>query len=306
VIGRLASGALAAALAIGSAGPFGLDWPDRLDWGERLELSDLRRLLDLHPPVWIERGLYNPRERTERALERLAAADPEGALEAFETAGRIAPDDPRVLYGLGTGRLLADHGDAVGALERALGLERPEAEEPSGREPLPAALRQSALYNLGNARLAARDNAGAVTAFEEALRLDPADQAAKFNLELALRRLAEERLRLRSPQEAPGGKQGGEEEPSDRTGGTEPDAEPEAGPDEAGREPESSGPEAGSDPREGAPFGRRPLAGFEEQDDLTAAQAAALLEAVENLERRQRQVEATRAARQAGAEEEDW
>jgi tetratricopeptide (TPR) repeat protein len=306
VIGRLASGALAAALAIGSAGPFGLDWPDRLDWGERLELSDLRRLLDLHPPVWIERGLYNPRERTERALERLAAADPEGALEAFETAGRIAPDDPRVLYGLGTARLLADHGDAVGALERALGIERAEAEAPAGRAPLPAAFRQSAFYNLGNARLAARDNAGAVAAFEEALRLDPADEAAKFNLELALRRLAEERLRLRSPQEAPGGRQEGEEEPSDRTGGTDPDPEPEAGPDEAGREPGSSGPEAGSDPREGAPFGRRPLAGFEEQDDLTAAQAAALLEAVENLERRQRQVEATRAARQAGAEEEDW
>lgn len=303
--GRLAAGALAAGLALSSIpgsilapGPGGpaallaIDWPD---WGEEITLSDLRHLVDLHPPAWVERWLYNPRERTALAIERLEAGDAEGALEAFETAGRIAPDDPRVLYDLGAGRLLADHGDAVGALEAALGLE--------GGGGLPAELRQPAWFNLGNARLAAGDNAGAVAAYEDALRLDPADAAAKFNLELALRRLEEERLRLLPPREAPGGRRSGEEEPGEESGGAgEPEREPEPGPQEV----EQSGPQAGTEPSEGASFGQRPLAGFEEQADLTAAQAAALLEAVQHLERRQRQVEARRAAREAAAEEEDW
>lgn len=290
--GRRIAGAVAAGVVIAIApSAAAIDWPSWPDWGEEITLSDLRSFLDLHPPAWVERWLYNPRERTALAIERLEAGDAEGALEAFETAGRIAPEDPRVLFDLGAGRLLADHGDAVGALEAAL-----------GQPGLPPELRQPARFNLGNARLAAGDNAGAVAAYEDALRLDPADAAAKFNLELALRRLEEERLRLLPPQEAPGGRRSGEDEPGEESGGAEPESEPDPGPQEAGR----SGPQAGTEPTEGAPFGLRPLAGFEEQEDLTAAQAAALLEAVQHLERRLRQVEARRAAREAAAEEEDW
>jgi len=312
VTGRRGALALAAGLALaGAAGPaptaaaglLGIGWPD---WGEELTLSDLRHLVDLHPPAWVERWLYNPRERAALGIERLEAGDAEGALEAFETAGRLSPGDPRVQFDLGTGRLLADHGDAVGALERALALTGTEDAAPAGEAParrsLPPELRQNGFFNLGNARLAAGDNAGAVAAYEEALRLDPADPAAKFNLELALRRLEDERLRLRAPREAPGGRRSGEEEPGDETGGADPEPDPEAGSQEAGQ----AGPEAGTETREEAAAGRRPLAGFDEQADLSAAQAAALLEAVQNLERRQRQVEARRAAREAAAEEEDW
>jgi len=289
VIGRATA---LAGLAAALLAPFGLDL------GEDWTLSDLRQLLDLHPPAAVERWLYNSRERTARGLGLLEAGDPEAALEALETAGRLAPDDSRVLFNLGTGRLLADHGDAVGALEAALGLGE-------GAVALPPALRQRAFYNLGGARLAADDPAGAVSAYEEALRLDPSDADAKHNLELALRRLEEQRLRLRSPEEAPGGDRPGEEAPSDETGGTDPEAPPEEG-DEGGREPGSEGPEADTRPSDGASFGARLLPGFEEQADLTAAQAAALLEAVEHLERRQRRAEAVRAAKRAATAEEDW
>lgn len=298
-------------LAVGLAGLALLAGPFGLQLGREWNLADVRRLLDLHPPAAVERWLYNPRERTARGLALLEAGDPGAALGALETAGRIAPDDSRVLFNLGTGRLLADHGDAVGALEGALGIDRIRSpEEGSGEEPapgdgLPPELRQQAFYNLGNARLADRDPAGAVAAYEEALRLDPSHRAAKHNLELALRHLEEERLRLRPPREAPGGRRPGEEEPSEEPGGTGPEADPEEEP-ESGREQRGRGPEAETEPREGAPFGRRPLAGFDEQADLSAAQAAALLEAVEHLERRHRHAEAARAARRASAEEEDW
>lgn len=319
---RLAALAAACAAILGAlvggtparTGPFGLDWPEWPEWGERLELDDLRHALEVHPPVAVERWLYNPRERTTLGLRRLEEG-PAAALGAFETAGRVAPGDREVLFNLGTARLLADHGDAVGALERAVaapdelaGAEGPVSAAPRSR-PLDPPSRQRAWYNLGNARLAAGDPALAVAAFEEALRLAPADADAKFNLELALRRVEESnRLRLRPPRETPDGDRPGEEQPSDEPGGTQPDPVPEDD-RRGGRDPRDrggEGSEADTLPQEGAPLGRRPLAGFEEQRDLSASQAAALLDAVEELERRQRRLEAARAAGAAGASEEDW
>ena len=66
----------------------------------------------------------------------------------------------------------------------------------------PAGLRQESVFNLGNALVRAAEDAperrqlllDAVGAYEEALRLDPGDQDAKWNLELALQRLEEDRM----------------------------------------------------------------------------------------------------------------
>jgi tetratricopeptide (TPR) repeat protein len=62
-------------------------------------------------------------------------------------------------------------------------------------------LRQPAYYNLGNAYVRASEDAPdpagllrqAIIAYEQALKLDPADSAAKWNLELALKRRGEDR-----------------------------------------------------------------------------------------------------------------
>ena len=66
----------------------------------------------------------------------------------------------------------------------------------------PGTLRQQSIFNLGNSLVRAAEDApergqlllDAVAAYEEALRLDPADQDAKWNLELALQRLEEDRM----------------------------------------------------------------------------------------------------------------
>jgi Ca-activated chloride channel family protein len=65
----------------------------------------------------------------------------------------------------------------------------------------PEQLRQRSYYNLGNALVRAAEETPesnerlrrAIAAYEEALRLDPADADAKWNLELALRRLGDDR-----------------------------------------------------------------------------------------------------------------
>jgi Ca-activated chloride channel family protein len=66
----------------------------------------------------------------------------------------------------------------------------------------PAPLRQQSVFNLGNALVRAAEEApergqlllDAVAAYEEALRLDPSDRDAKWNLEIALKRLADDRM----------------------------------------------------------------------------------------------------------------
>lgn len=71
----------------------------------------------------------------------------------------------------------------------------------------PAVLRERSAYNLGDAYIRAAEDApenteqlwNAVAAFEEALRLDPGDRDAKWNLELALRRLGDDRMSGGSP-----------------------------------------------------------------------------------------------------------
>lgn len=66
----------------------------------------------------------------------------------------------------------------------------------------PPGVRQPSVFNLGNSLVRAAEEApergqlllDAIAAYEEALRLDPTDHDAKWNLELALKRLEEDRM----------------------------------------------------------------------------------------------------------------
>lgn len=263
----------------------------------------------LRPPEWLDRWLYNPRERTERGLEDHRAGRAEEAADHFDRALRLgggadddaeAAPDPRLLYNAGTGHLHA------GGERRAADL----LERAAAAEELPADLAADVHYNLGNAKLAAGDPGGAVAAFEEALRRAPDDAAAKHNLEVALRRLEQQNRPSMPP--------AGEGSEGDESGGAS--TSDQGGSDRQGEEPRPedapSDPQAGQPPRDdgrsprpdpgGERRGERPLPRFEDQPDMTAEQAAALLEAVENLERRQRQERAAEQARRSSAEGKDW
>ena len=45
-------------------------------------------------PAWLERWLFNPKERTERTLASLESGDAGAAVEPAETALRLIPDRP--------------------------------------------------------------------------------------------------------------------------------------------------------------------------------------------------------------------
>jgi tetratricopeptide (TPR) repeat protein len=98
-----------------------------------------------------------------------------------------ASGDPALQYSVGNALYrMRRYEDAAKSFRDATGVPR---------------LRHQSYYNLGNAYVRAAEDAvdkdrfltEAVRAYEEALRLQPSDSAAKWNLELALRRRGEDR-----------------------------------------------------------------------------------------------------------------
>jgi len=262
------------------------------------------RLPTPHLPVAVERWLYNPRERTGKAIaeSRQGAEGQKRAAETADTALRLAPDEPLVQYDGGTAHLAAD--DARGAaplLDRAAqGLARRGDRDRAA----------TAHYNLGNAHLAAGHAAAAVEAYKQALREAPADRDAKWNLELALREREREHARIRSPQEGNRGDQGGGRESSPKGGGDEGSGKSGGQSDPGKGRPQQAGeaPRNGEQGQGGAPRnGQQPKqARFHDLPEMSAAEASSILESVENLERQQRRAQAAEQARRRSAKVKDW
>jgi len=240
-------------------------------------------------PAKVESWLFNSRERTESAIEALENGDAETGAEALDVAARIDPNDPLTRFNAGTGRLLAERDDAVEELEQAAALAPPE-------------LAPRAHYNLGNARLAAGDPAAAVESFKDSLRLAPDQADAKHNLELALKALEQQNSGQGEDQETPEGEDEGEEEQSSSDGSQDSpqDEQQPQGEENSPNQDESGQPQPDGEPRES------PLPNFEDQPDMTAEQAAAILEAVENLEREQRQKQAAERLKSRKKGDRDW
>ncbi len=151
----------------------------------------------------------------------------EEAVARYRRAAERNPREPAIEYSLGTALLSAGRArDAQRHLVAARSAPDPE-------------LRVRALYNLGNAELApgAGSEPGAVRravdAYRHALLIRPDDFDAKWNLEVALRRL--ERAASQSPEPRPQGGVDEQEAPSGAGGAGPP--RPAPAPDPAGSRP---------------------------------------------------------------------
>jgi tetratricopeptide (TPR) repeat protein len=245
----------------------------------------LSGLLSVSWPPWQP----SSRQHTAAAVEAWEAGDYQAAAAALEEALALEPDEPLVRYNAGTGRLATGQGlEAARILSQAAG----SAEHD---------LAPDLLYNLGNAFLELGETGAALEAYKETLRREPSHRAAKHNLELALQDEESPRSDGEGGDEgAAGGEESSSEGPPSPEGGEGGDGDP----GQASPADEGSGPPAPGDDQE-----PEPLPGFQDQEDMSAEQAAALLEAVEALEREQRRERAAQIRRQraltAGVEK-DW
>jgi tetratricopeptide (TPR) repeat protein len=309
-------------------------------------LSSALSVLRPHLPAWVERWLYNPRERTAAAISEVKRGDRRTAVAAADSALRLAPAEPLASYNAGSARLAqAGENNAAGgagaagpsapsgggglrailaAAAAAADRLQARAAEPLLERAVKTAgpdLAPAASYNLGNARFTAGDFAGAVEAYKQTLRVAPRNAAAKFNLELAWR---EQQRQRQSSQRGIGPRGGGgrpregeRRETAGQGGSGAVGANPQPG---QPREQSASSPLQGQSQGRGgqaqtaagwrgqpSPLsGRQPLPGYQDQPEMSASEASAVLEAVQNLERQQRRRAAERLARQRAANGEDW
>lgn len=127
---------------------------------------------------------FDPLKRSNKDVEagngHMKAGKAEDALAAYDKAVAQLPAEPAAHF---------DRGAALFALSRfdEAGQEFLRATE--AKEP---ALKEAAFYNLGNAFFKKDKFKEAVEAYKRALALDPRDQRAKWNLEIALKKLKDE------------------------------------------------------------------------------------------------------------------
>ncbi|HVO20054.1 MAG TPA: hypothetical protein VMU15_12410 [Anaeromyxobacter sp.] len=217
---------------------------------------------------------------------RLSSGDAAGALERYRAAEERAGARPEIDY---------DRGDALYRLGRT-----PEAIEAWRRagQRAPAALGSRASQNEGTALAAAGDRDGAIAALTEALRLDPGNEDARFDLEVLLRRKQEEE-RKAGP--------GGGPPPPQAGGGSRDARQPDEPPPGADPDRREQAAQAGA-PRSPAAAGRgdrdRGAAGGPEAS-ISSAEAERILDAFRSRERALPRESERRRARRADGDR-DW
>lgn len=156
----------------------------------------------------------NSHAATSRGAEAFAEGDYRAAERAFREAVGMRPV-PATAFGLGTSQI------AAGNTEEGARNLNDALNDPS--------LGADAYYNRGSSELRSKEFEAAVRDFEQALRLRPADPAAKRNLEIALKRREEQQQQQENqqgaqqqqqPQQSPG-REGEQQEQQQQQGDAE-------------------------------------------------------------------------------------
>jgi len=138
-------------------------------------------LLALAPLLFGFEPLRSRNGDVEQGNALLKAGNAEEALKHYDKAVAALPADPGAHF---------DRGAALYALSR---FDEAGQEFLRATEAKDGALKAQAFYNLGNAFFKKEKFKEAIEAYTRALALDPRDQRAKWNLEIALRKQQEQK-----------------------------------------------------------------------------------------------------------------
>ena len=114
-----------------------------------------------------------------RGNEAFVEQDYQAALEAYRSAQVEEPDTPEPYY------------NAANTFYRQDDYQQANLQVQQALRSAENNLAQSSFYNLGNTYFQSQHFEQAVEAYKQSLRLNPNDQDAKYNLELALQAIAE-------------------------------------------------------------------------------------------------------------------
>jgi Ca-activated chloride channel family protein len=211
----------------------------------------------------LDEVLLRPRRLTREGRREYERGNHPQALRAFEGAAQARPADPALRFNLADGLYKNGRYGEAATLFRALGSD-------------PAApLAPAARFNLGDSLYRKQDYRGAVAAYRDALRLAPDDEAARRNLELALRALKEQKEeQQRQQQKQKDQKKGGEDQKSEtsKNQGAK-DQKPAPAPGQKGPPPRPLTPQEREDER------------FREETGMPKERAMQLLDALQQNEK---------------------
>ncbi len=204
--------------------------------------------------------------RAERAVKLFEEGEFEDAIELYREEAIEHPDDPGVLYNLGT--MLYRHGEYGESLPPYELSKKNAAGE----------LEQRAAYNMGNSLYRQAEKSGdrellarALDSYRDAVRLGPEDMDAKYNYEFVKRLLEEQEQQQQQQQPDSTASDGSEEEEEQQQSGSRQDDGDgrEKSPEKDREEPEEGGeqpePPDAEEPQE-APRPSRPEEQMSEKD----------------------------------------
>jgi Ca-activated chloride channel family protein len=197
--------------------------------------------------------------------EAFETGDFDAALQGYEEVQELAPDRAEPFYNSANVRYRNDEHDlAQEDLQQALLTADDD-------------LARATLFNQGNSFFESDELGQAVESYIEVLRMDPDDQDAKYNLELALRQQEEEpgQEPEEEQQEGPGEEPQEDQEEGDGDTGDEPDQE-----DGEGEPQDEPGPGEGEDTEPGEEGEEEPGPGEPQPTEISEEQAERLLDSI--------------------------
>lgn len=197
-----------------------------------------------------------------------ARGDYESALVEYSQAREISPWLAEPVYNLAnTLYRLGSFEDAVGLLTQAI--------ETASDE-----LAEHGFYNLGNNHFQLGKMEQAIEAYKEALRLNPGDLDAKYNLELALLQQEQQQPQQQKDQQQQGDQSQSKEDQADQGQGQQ-NGEPHQEGQEGGGQTQSGDPQASQNPADSPQEpGDTVQGGAQQTEGLTEEQARQLLAAI--------------------------